>query len=195
MGMYITFYKIVSDEEYKNPVKGVCYRELTYTSNLGDIKRHMYVSTVDDEKVAFQNLGLDYLDYEFQSCGRTILYAKLNFINTQEDYDALVMDKQFKIINLENRNLVEFDYDNFPRYTKITYKYYVKNVYNKKVSWEFDEDIFIELERIQTLLNNRDITKARFEELLYHIPKFKYIIDDYYNIPKDLDFDIFKIDW
>lgn len=195
--MYITFYKILSKEDYEKNKNSYYCREETYTPNLGDIQTHMHVSRCEDRKAAFANLGLDVNNYEFQSWSSNGInvYTKLNFIRTQEDYDKLNGDKVFRIINLENRNIVEIDDDDIPKYSEVEYLYYTQMVYNQKISWDDDESIFLELERIQDMINNQKVTKSRFEELLYHIPELHRIIYDYYKVPTDLDFDIFVIDW
>ncbi len=194
MGMYIDFYKVVTKEEYDaNKYINWMYTYRYYTKNLGNIPKYINVVTCEDMHAAFKNIGLDLNNYDFnQYYGGVNMYSKRNTHLTEEDdFYENYKNEQTKAELIKSKTIVELTDKEVPIYTKTEYVYYVKYVNYQKIRWDIEEDML----RIRESLYVGTMTKSRFEELINYIPKLKYIIYDYYKIPKDLDFDIFYISW
>lgn len=181
MGMDISFCKILSNDDESN----ICY-EFNYESQLGKVPTHERIVEYYDFYETFKRLHLDYN----------------NYIMCSEGEEYVSFDK-WRLNGYVDPYKDDFDYKyppdlRIPRSKCILMQVIEKYVYGKekyyfRVNGNPDgAELFV---YVSELTNQKLITKARLEELITHIPKLGSLLYDYYEVPKDLDFDFFVIDY
>lgn len=173
--MDIYIYKIIDKNDYdRGTQNGMCngFYELEYEPGLGKIKKYPVVKEYIDYKKMFENIGLCEHNY-FMSSGTSHGMALTRYNNPK---DTVVISKT-----------------DFVMHNHVEYVFYAKRVYYIRVG--LDKNTFPELLNIMNMINGNMVTKDRFKELLYHFPVLYDIWYSYYDMPKDLDFDVLEISY
>lgn len=182
MGMDISFCKILSNDDESN----ICY-EFNYESQLGKVPTHERIVEYYDFYETFRQYGLDAKNYYLdRQDGEYLSFYKCHLRGYSDRHHEECEDYPLHDIKIPTTMcIVMYDIEKY---------IYCKDVFSRWIGLiPIDaKKVFV---YVSELTNQKLITKARLEELITHIPKLGSLLYDYYEVPKDLDFDFFVIDY